>query len=220
MTGILKFALILLAIWFAVSLVSLLWRRIKLYRKIFKLRSVSGAEVKFLKLPLLSLFRLSSTPEISVKLGGAQYLVRIFNGGGIGKVVHFATAEYAVRFSRFRISAYVKLRGREKLVNARSGFAVGTKVIRVPKMNTSGIAPTEDVRTVEVMIFNPASGEVSFVTEEKTSIRVAFTGDDVLGTRIFTAGTFVNYVEREHRREQFEKEKGVEEERREAVAAK
>ena len=61
-------------------------------------------------------------------------------------------------------------------------------------------AEFEKTQIREALILNPAPCEVSYVTEKKTSIRVAFTGDKVYGTEIFTATTFVNHIERESRR--------------------
>ncbi len=204
MTKIVEIAIIIFVVWVILCAVSLVLRRIRLYRLVNRLGREYGASVKYLKLPFLSLFKLSSAPELAVRLGKRLYLLRIFNGGGIGKVVHFASEAYAVRFSRLRTAAYVKRKTHEKIVTARSGFAVGTKVISVPRLDVSNIVAEEGITVVPAIIFNPAPGEVSYVTEEKTSIRVAFTGDDVLGTRIFTASTFLSYAEREYRREKRE----------------
>lgn len=202
MTDILELVLIIVAVWFLLNVTAVLWKRIRLYLRISALTRI-GAEVKYVKLPFLSLFRTSSKPEITVKLGKKLYLIRIFSGGGIGKVVHFASAEFLVRFSRLRTAIYSKRRLGEKIVTARSGFAVGTKVFKIPALNTSEYADA-DTEVIPVLIFSPAPGEVSYVTEEKTSIRGAFTGDDVLGTMIFTSSTFGRAIEREYRREMHE----------------
>ena len=47
---------------------------------------------------------------------------------------------------------------------------------------------------------------MSYVTEGKTSIKVAFTGDEVYGRKIFTASTFEIFVDREARRIRNERE--------------
>lgn len=205
MTDILEFILIIIGLWLLFCVVFILWRRGKLYRKINRMRKELGAEVRYIKAPFLSLFRISKTPEITVKLGNKLYLIRTFMGGGIGKVVHFASEEWVVRFSRLRASGYVKRRVGERIVNARSGFAVGTKVFRVPKLDLSEFGAS-DLEIIPVMIFNPAPGAVSYVTEEKTAILDAFTGDSVLGTLIFTSSTFPIYAERELRCEKYEAE--------------
>ena len=203
MTDILEFVLIVIGIWLIFSAGFIIWRRCKLYRRINKLKKETGAEVKYTKLPFLSLFKISNTPEITVKLGNKIYLIRTFLGGGIGKVVHFASDEWLVRFSRLRAAGYSKRRLGEKIVNARSGFAVGTKVFRLPKLDTEAYIE-EGKRVIPVIIFNPAPGEVSYVTAEKTAILDAYTGDSVLGTLVFTSSTFPIFVEREYRREGYE----------------
>lgn len=205
MTDILEFVLIIIGIWLAFSAGFIIWRRCKLYKRINRLKKETGAEIKYVKPPFLSLFKISKVPEITVKLGNKIYLIRTFLGGGIGKVVHFASEEWLVRFSRLRAAGYSKRRLGEKIVNARSGFAVGTKVFRLPRLDLS--AYREDGREViPVIIFNPAPGEVSYVTKEKTAILDAYTGDSVLGTLVFTSSTFPTFAQREYRREVYERE--------------
>lgn len=205
MTDILEFVLIIIGIWLAFSAGFIIWRRCKLYKRINRLKKDTGAEIKYVKPPFLSFFKISKVPEITVKLGDKIYLIRTFLGGGIGKVVHFASEEWLVRFSRLRAAGYSKRRLGEKIVNARSGFAVGTKVFRLPRLDLS--AYREDGREViPVIIFNPAPGEVSYVTKEKTAILDAYTGDSVLGTLVFTSSTFPTFAQREYRREVYERE--------------
>ena len=86
-------------------------------------------------------------------------------------------------------------------VLSRRGFAIGAKVIHLRPLDISTYTDDPTLRVVPALIFSPAPGEVSFVTEERTSIMTAFTGDAVYGTRIFTPDTFVRYVERQHREE-------------------
>lgn len=202
MTDILELVLIIVAAWILLNITAILWKRIRLYVRISALSRI-GAKVKYARPPFLSLFRVSKKPEVTVKLGKRIYLIRIFSGGGIGKVVHFASEEYLVRFSRLRTAIYSKRRLGEKIVTARSGFAVGTRVFKIPLLDTSEYE-NADVDVIPVLIFSPAPGEVSYVTEKKTSICGAFTGDFVLGTMIFTSSTFGRFVEREYRREKHE----------------
>ena len=76
-------------------------------------------------------------------------------------------------------------------------------------MDVSNLSVEKGVKTVPVWIFNPAPGEVSLVTEEKTSIKLAFTGDTVYGEQIFTASTFAAYAERVFRDEKRQAEEAV-----------
>ena len=54
-------------------------------------------------------------------------------------------------------------------------------------------------REMKILLFSPAPCEVSYVTEEKTSIKLAFTGDTLYSFKIFTPSTFATYAEREYR---------------------
>ena len=60
----------------------------------------------------------------------------------------------------------------------------------------------DERKVVPVLLFNPAPCEVSYVSEAKTSIKVAFTGDEFYGMQIFTASTFVSYADRMMREEE------------------
>lgn len=199
MTKLLEFLIIVLLIWLGVNFIAAISKRTALISGIRGLKRSLGAEIEYKRMPYLSLFGLSESPDFTVRVGNVVYIVRTYNGSGIGKVVHFASPEYTVRFSRMRTASYVRGRAKQRMFTARRGFAIGSKVIYLPPLKTDGLNLPYGAKVVPVLIFNPTPGEVSFVTPEKTSIRVAFTGDDVYGTRIFTASTFVSFVEREYR---------------------
>ncbi len=201
MTKLLELLFIVFVLWLLCNAVSLVFKRLLLIRRLRSLAKKSGAVIHFRRHPLLKFGRPSAAPDLTVRLGNTLYLVRLYNGGGVGKVVHFASTRFTVRFSRMKIATYVR-RGRATLISTASrGFAVGTKVIPISPMDTTEFSDENGVKTVPVWIFNPAPGEVSLVTEEKTSIKIAFTGDKVYGEQIFTASTFVSYAEREYREE-------------------
>ena len=209
MTELLEFIITVLILWAVFNFIRLIYKRLFLIRKLKSLKDVANAEIRYARSPFLSLFRLHDRPEIVIKIGDVLYLIRMYNGGGIGKVVHFASKEYTVRFSRMSTASYVRGKGGRRALSARRGFAVGSRVIPVRKLRTDMMSIADGLRTEEVLIFNPAPGELSYVTEQKNSIRVAFTGDEVYGVKVFTASTFVNYAEREYRkyRERVESDK-------------
>jgi len=41
-----------------------------------------------------------------------------------------------------------------------------------------------------------APGELSYVSKEKTSVKIAFTDDEVYGMKVFTSSTFASYADR------------------------
>ena len=70
---------------------------------------------------------------------------------------------------------------------------------RVRVMSPVGEQTDTTRRTVRVILFSPAPHEVSFVTEDRSRIRLAFTGDELYGHKIFTPSTFVIFADREMR---------------------
>jgi len=200
MTELLEFIIAVTILWVVLNFCRLIYKRILLIRKINTLKNDAKAEIKYTASPFGSLFRLYDKPEITVKIGSVIYLIRTYNGGGIGKAVHFARADYTVRFSRIRTASYARVKAKSRTVAAKRGFAVGSKVIPIKQMRVDMIEVAEGLRAEEVLIFNPAPGELSYVTEQKNRIKAAFTGDRVYGVRVFTASTFVAYAEREYRR--------------------
>ncbi len=201
MTKILELLIAVVIILLIYRLAFTLTKRVILIFKLEGLRKLDGVEVECVSPPLLSLVFLSEKPEYIVKLDGITYLVRTYNGGGAASVVHFASENFTVRFSRMKNSTH---RGARGFVTIKGGFALGSKVKILPKLKHEE-AKLEKTQIREALILNPAPCEVSYVTEKKTSIRVAFTGDKVYGTEIFTATTFVNHIERESRRIRMER---------------
>ena len=200
MTKIVELLIVIFLIWLSFTVLSLIWARTRLVGKINRLKVDASAQITYNRLPHISLLRLSRTPDLTVRAGNTLYLVRLYNGGGIDKVVHFASPDFTVKFSRMKTASYTS-RSRGGTVFSRLGFSVGARVIPISRLDTSRYEWEKGVKVVPVLIFSPAPGEVSFVTEEKTSIMVAFTGDEIYGTRIFTVSTFVSYVERAYREE-------------------
>ena len=215
MTELLELIIVIVVIWAVFNCCRLIYKRAFLVGKLKTLKSTANAEIRYAHSPLRSLFRLSDKPEIVIKIGNVLYLIRMYNGGGIGNVVHFASERYTVRFSRMRTASYSRGKMRQRPLSAKRGFAIGSKVIPLEKLNTDMMQIPVGLRTEEVLIFNPAPGELSYVSEQKNSIKVAFTGDKVYGIRVFTASTFVSYAEREYRRLMEDEGKKKTEEQRE-----
>jgi hypothetical protein len=148
-----------------------------------------------LKNPLLTLFRFSREAEYTVNVWGENYVIRTYNGDGGGNAVHFATEKFTVLYSRLKTGVYTPRNGR---IFTMKGFSIGAKVKVLPSLIQPPELSGRDF--CEVIIFNPAPTEVSYVAREKTSIKVAFTGDEIYGRKIFTASTFEIFIDREARR--------------------
>ncbi len=182
---------------FAVSVFFLtkISKRLALFRVMKRLSKTDGIEIKRIGCPILSLVRFSKTPEYIMDIFGERYYIRCYNGGGVSKSVHFANGKFSVRYSHVR--SYYYRPGVGRIVRTR-GFNLGAAVKIIPEIQLPKALQDVDFR--EILIFNPAPTEVSYVVKEKNSIRAAFTGDVVYGRQIFTASTFEIFADREARR--------------------
>ena len=201
MTKILEFIITLILLYVLLRAIRGILLRTLLFVRLHRLSRNTGATLRLHGFPFRSFFALSATPEITLRTDDTVYLIRTYNGGGLGRTVHFASPRFTVRFSRLRTASYklTRRQGTEVSVT-HGGFGVGAKVRILPDLRVPTEISSSSYKLVPVMIFNPAPGEVSFVTEERTSIDSAYTGDSIYGTLIFTADTFSNYVDREIRR--------------------
>ena len=202
MTDIINLILVVIAASLIYRFVSWAWRRAALCIKLAELKKMCGAKISYQRFPFLPTFIASKKADITVEILDTVYLIRLYSGGGATKFVHFASQNYSVRYSRVKTGRFV-INGRIRsrfITFADSAFNVGTKVIILPDFPI----PTDDrfygKKLVRVLLFNPAPNEVSFVTEQKTSIRTAFLGDEMYGIKVFTGSGFIAYADRETRK--------------------
>ncbi len=172
-------------------------RTVMIFR-LLELKRLHGARIIFQRFPYLPTWAMSEKADIRIEILDTVYLIRLFSGGNKKKSIHFASPEYAVRYTP-RMSGKMAFGGRWKfsLISvSEESFNTGVRVYRIPPLEL----PEEGVyggrRVERVIIFNPAPKIVSYVTKERTTIRVAFTGDDVYGIKIFSASSFTAYADR------------------------
>ena len=180
-----------------------LFKRARLIARIYSLKKECGASVKFLRFPLLPTSLISENPDVAVEIGNTVYLIRLYSGGKF-KYVHFASPRYSVRFVRMKAGLFAVNRRGKATVATSGSDTYNTQMrvfiipeLKIPKWVTDAYP---EGRVENIMIFNPAPNEVSYVTEEKTTIKVAFTGDEFYGMKIFSASSFVAYADRETRK--------------------
>ena len=170
-------------------------KRLILMGRLATLKRDCGAEISYRTLPLRPMWMTPRGDDITVRILDTVYHIRLYSGVGPSRVVHFASERYSVVSSRIGMTAM----GRRRAITPFRTQSVGARVVVLPQWQTS--PPADGTREVRILLFSPAPNEVSYVTEEKTSIRLAFTGDELYGQRIFTASTFVTYAERKYREE-------------------
>ena len=195
MTEIINYALIFAAIFTAAGLLRFTVKRLGLIIKLIGLKRNTNAKIKLHSFPLRPMWAMGKNPDITVEILDTVYRIRLYSGGGAAKSVHFSDRCWSVIYSKIKAGAVSPRRKNARLVNI-SNLNVGARVVHIPDM-----ARADDPRVVDVLLFNPAPAEVSYVTEEGNSIRLAFTGDGMQGYTVFTASTFVRYAERKYREE-------------------
>ncbi len=203
---ILEVLIFIIALVILYKLTAYFTRRIRGILRIKSLRKGCGLTVKFLRSPILSFFRVGASPDIAVEIGDDIYLLRIINGKGASRHLHFASKSFYVTFSSMRITLGALLNvGRKYKVTKGSGYQTtsnhSVKILKELDIPEEYKIKNEfdNRKIIPVLLLNPAPQEVNYVTEERTSIKAAFEGDMVYGQRIFTASTFEIFADRAKR---------------------
>ena len=203
MVDIINIILLVIAVILCVRVSTWTCKRTTLIVKLKKLVDEHSGELRFLRFPFLPNALTSENPDISVKILDTVYLIRLYSGGSKHSCVHFASEEYSVRYVKMA-SKWVSYRGffgRSAMVDVAHAFSVGAKVFVLPKLKTPDNLAQADTHVEKIMLFNPSPNTVSYVTPEKTTIKLAFTGDEMHGMKIFTGSSFVAYADRQTRKD-------------------
>ena len=201
MIDIINIILVALAALILIRFCVWMYKRITLIFKLTRLAKQHSGELKFLRFPFLPTSMSSEKPDVSVKILDTVYLIRLYSGGGKNSHVHFASDKFSVRYMKMASRMVSSGRWRTLVVmHTTQAHTVGAKVFVMPPMKTP--EELEGHESVEkIMIFNPAPNAVSYVTKEKTTIKLAFTGDEMHDMKIFTASSFVSYADRQTRKD-------------------
>lgn len=202
MTDIINFVLIIIGLCICYRFAYWLCKRVSLFVKLESLKNTCNAKITYKRFPFLPTRRSGENADIIIEILDTVYLIRLYSGGGITKLVHFASPNFSVVYSRIKTGKFtVSGRIRSRFITfADSAFNVGTKVIILPDFPIQDDDSFYGKRIERVILFNPAPCEVSFVSEKKSSIRTAFNGDEMYGIKIFTASGFVRHADRETRK--------------------
>lgn len=189
---LIEFFLIVFAIIIAVKIFLFTKRRLALLFSILKLRKINTVEVKITNPLALLSGKVTKKPFAKVKVRDNIYAVRLFNGRGYSHAAHIVNKSYAAVF--MKTGGAVKVR-----MLARRAIAV-EEAARVYFPRTVFLPDTENQNgEISILLFSPAPRELTYVTEERTSIKAAFTGDEIFGFKVFTKTTFANFIDRDSR---------------------
>ena len=171
------------------------YKRFKLIRSLRELERETGCRLTVHQSPYKSIFKLSAKTEMTFETTDTAYHIRLMSSFGFYKrIVHFASPEYIVSFRRFK---FILIHGSANVAIShgfvhQDGFNYGCRVRRVPKHVR--VLEVEGKKNIDVFLFNPTPHTVSYVTPEKTSIRMARVDADIYGNRVFTASTFCEFI--------------------------
>ena len=198
MRGIIQLLLFLILLFFLLKLLFFVIKRCLLLFNLYSLVGMCNAKITLHSFPFRPMWMMPKGPDVSVEILDTVYLLRLYSGRDGFSSVHFVNERYS--------AVYMQVRGATRVARARintptltGGINIGTKVnilpdFEVPKEYLDGR------EIVKVLLLNPSPSALTYVTEEKTSIRIAFTGDELYGMKVFTASTFVNHADRESRK--------------------
>jgi hypothetical protein len=200
MAEIIRLFIIVLCVYITFRAVMFIAKRTMMLIRIYSLKKECNAKISLQRFPYRPMWLTNEKPDIKVEILDTVYLIRIYSGGGISRSIHFANECYSASYISTVGGTPRRRGGRAASPNPlTSGLNIGAKVIYTKPLNTGTDDPRKKI--VPVLMLNPAPGNLSYVTEEKTSIRIAFTGDEMYGMKVFTASTFAIYADRMKREE-------------------
>ena len=192
----------IVAIVLTYKLISFSAKRITLLRRLGWLKKNCNAKITLHKWLFKPNSLISSAPDITVEIMNTVYAIRVYSGGSSLKSVHFASEEFSCVYMRLRASARAPQGTGANSLAMSSGINVSAKVYHTPKAELPPEYAEGGRRVVPVLILNPAPSVLSYVSDEKTSIKIAFTGDVMHGQMVFTADSFMRYADRMMREEE------------------
>ena len=200
MVDIINVILFIIALILTVRGTGWTYKRVVMLWKLKRLVKRYDGEVKLLRFPFLPNSLTSAKPDISVRILDTVYLIRLYSGGTRYSLVHFASEKFSVRYVKMA-SKWVARGGRHAIVDVAQAFTVRSRVFVTPPMKVPYEYERPDLKVEKILLFNPAPNAVSYVTPEKTRIKLAFTGDEFNGMRVFTGSSFVAYADRQTRKD-------------------
>ena len=148
---------------------------------------------KFTRSPVLAFLKISRAPDLTAEIGDKIYAIRLYNGAGKRHSVHFASREYSARFRADGLSVMSDV-GRAIMSKGRQDTSVGKsgRVIIIPAL----VYSDGEKEIIPITVFNPAPSDVTYVSEERNSIKRAFSGDEIYGTTVFSSRGVCDFLER------------------------
>jgi hypothetical protein len=204
MVDVINLILLIIALINIARLIKWSHKRIVMVARLKSLSRELGAEVKFLRFPLLPTKTNSEKPDVYVKILNTVYLIRLYSGRNKHHMVHFSSERFSVRYMKMAMRMLASSKRRATglaYVESGKAFTVSSKVFVSSPMKAPRDLVGDGDHVEMILLFNPAPHAVSVVLPEKTGIKVALTGDEVFGMKIYTGSSFVEYAIKQARGE-------------------
>ena len=189
---LIEFAIIIIALIITVKIFLFIKRRMSLLFSILKLKKIDTVSVKITNFPALISKRVTKKPFALVILNGKTYAVRLFNGKGFTHAAHIVNESYAAVFMKTGGAVKVRRFIRTAVAVQEAARVYFPRTVFLPDVS-------DKTDEIPILLFSPAPRELTYVTKERTSIKAAFTGDEIFGFRVFTKKTFSSFIDRDSR---------------------
>ncbi len=196
MGDIIKILLIAFAIYAIFRVAAFVCKRSIMLVKIHSLKKLCNANITLHRFPFSPFQTRSKKPDITIEIFDTVYAIRLYSGISSNRFVHFVDEKYSVVYKKVRAMVMPSRGAVRPTKGVRLSYSTGGHV----NVMTNVAFTDGEKEVVEILLFSPAPYEVSYVTQERSTIRLAFTGDDLYGYRIFTPSTLVTFIDREKRR--------------------
>ena len=189
---LIEFALIVLALTIVIKVFLFTKRRLSLLFSIKKLSKIDTVEVEITNPYAILSKKVARKPFAKIKVRDKIYAVRLFNGKGFSHAAHIVNESYATVFMKTGGAVKVRMFVRKVAAVHEAARVYFPRTVFLPDTtNESGEIP--------ILLFSPSPRELTYVTKERTSIKAAFTGDEIFGVKVFTKTTFANFIDRDSR---------------------
>lgn len=201
MADIIKLLVIIFLVYWLFRAAVFVTKRSIMLIKLNSLKKLCNANITLHSFPYSPFQKRSTNPDVTVEIFNTVYAIRLYSGISSTRFVHFADERFSVVYKRLRAMVMPSHGAVRPPKGVRLTYSAGghVNVMRDMELDAGGR------EVVRVLLFSPAPHEVSYVTEERSTIRLAFTGDTLYGYRVFTPTTLVTFIDRESRRMEAER---------------
>lgn len=187
-----EFAIIIAALIVIIKIFLFAKRRLSLLFSILSLKKIDTVTVHITNFFALVSKKVTKKPFAKITVGDKIYAIRLFNGKGHSHAAHIVNESFASVFLKTGGAVKVRTLSRHAFAVKEAARVYFPRTVFLP--DTAGY-PDE----IPILIFSPSPRELTYVTAERTSIKAAFTGDEIFGFKVFTKTTFANFIDRDSR---------------------